>query len=44
MTFQGENGKQYVAIVAGVAGGARGGGGGGLPQVQNQGLVVFAPP
>jgi quinoprotein glucose dehydrogenase len=33
ITYQGKNGKQYVAIVAAVGGGGRG-----------QGLVVFALP
>lgn len=44
MTFQGKNGKQYVAIVAAVGGG---GGRGGTPaggQPTGQGLVVFALP
>ena len=46
MTYQGKNGKQYVAIVAaaGGGGGGRGARGGGTPPVLNQGLVVFALP
>jgi quinoprotein glucose dehydrogenase len=43
MTYQGKNGKQYVAIVA-AAGGGGGGRGRGAPAPQNQGLVVFALP
>jgi glucose dehydrogenase len=39
MTFQGKNGKQYVAIVA-----ASGGGGRGRPQTTNQGIMVYALP
>jgi quinoprotein glucose dehydrogenase len=45
ITFQGKNGKQYVAIVA--ASGGAGGGRGGAPaggQPTGQGLVVFALP
>jgi quinoprotein glucose dehydrogenase len=41
MTYQGKNGKQYVAIVA-ASGGS--GGRGGAPPESNQGLVVFALP
>ena len=45
MTFQGKNGKQYVAIVAAAGGG---GGRGAAPPaggaVSGQGLVVFALP
>jgi glucose dehydrogenase len=40
MTYQGKNGKQYVAIVAA----AGGGGGRGTPNAGNQGLLVFALP
>jgi glucose dehydrogenase len=43
MTFQGKNGKQYVAIVA-ASGGGGGRGGGGAPAVNNHGLFVFALP
>src|SRR5215472_5336358 len=41
MTYQGKNGKQYVAIVAAAGGGGGRGarGGGGAPPVLNQGLV-----
>ena len=42
MTFQGKNGKQYVAVVAASGGG--GGRGGRGAQVGDQGLVVFALP
>jgi quinoprotein glucose dehydrogenase len=41
MTYQGRNGKQYVAIVAASGGG---GGRGGTPANNNHGLVVFALP
>jgi glucose dehydrogenase len=43
MTYQGKNGKQYVAIVA-AAGGGGGRGGRGATAAQNQGLMVFALP
>ena len=42
MTFQGRNGKQYVAVVAASGGG--GGRGRGAPEVGGQGLVVFSLP
>lgn len=44
MTYQGKNGKQYVAIVAAVGGGGGRGRGAAAPTVQNQGLIVFALP
>jgi quinoprotein glucose dehydrogenase len=43
ITFQGKNGKQYVAIVAAVGGGGRGAAPAG-GAVSGQGLVVFALP
>jgi quinoprotein glucose dehydrogenase len=39
MTFQGKNGKQYVAILAATGGGGRGG-----PTTTNQSLLVYALP
>jgi quinoprotein glucose dehydrogenase len=42
MTYQGNNGKQYVAIVA--ASGGAGGGRGAAPQTNNHGIYVFALP
>lgn len=45
MTYQGRDGKQYVAIVAASGGGPGGRGGKGAPApVPNHGLVVFALP
>jgi hypothetical protein len=44
MTFQGKNGKQYVAIVAAVGGGGGRGAAAPAGQVSGQGLVVFALP
>ena len=42
MTYQGKDGKQYVAIVA--ASGGAGGGRGAAPQTNNHGIYVFALP
>ena len=44
ITYQGKNGKQYVAIVAAVGGGGGRGRGAAPPAEQNQGLYVFALP